>query len=202
MTFNRYQIVGSLLSVGLSLGVFMSASPSWAVTPMSRPQVALTQDVGSLKTLQAEVIVNAPIDAVWQDLSDYGNMKNIMPGYDRSTVVQSAGATKTVDLGLKGSGLIPPFRYQVKIREDKAAYRLQIQRIAGDFKAINASYQLMPVDAGTRTRVVYHLSIDLGGLPLLGAGSMLKNNTTKAMLALQTHCSESYKRSMTAQATR
>ena len=202
MTLNRVQLVGSLLSVGLGLGVLMSSTPSWAGTPVSRPQVAVTQDSGSLKTLQAEAIVNAPIDAVWQDLSDYSNMKNLLPGYDRSTVLQSAGNLKTVDLGLKGSGFMPPFRYQVQIREDKAAYRMQIQRIAGDFKAINASYQLTPIDGGTHTRVVYHLSIDLGGLPLFGAGSILKTNTAKAMQVLQSHCAERYQRSMTAQAVR
>jgi hypothetical protein len=109
---------------------------------------------------------------------------------------------KTVDFQVKSSGFMPGFHYQVKIREDRPTYQLRIQRISGDFKGINASYQLIPVEDGTRTRVIYNLSIDLGGLPSFGVSSVLKANTAKAMVALQGHCNEVYRRSLTAQAIR
>ena len=156
---------------------------------------------GGAQSIQAEALINAPVSAVWSDLVDYANMKNVLPGYQRSTVLQNAGSTKTLDLQVKASSLLPPFKYQVKIREDKAANTIHIQRISGDFKSIVASYKLIPTANGTQTRLVYNLNIELGDkVPSMGAGSLIKGNAEKAMIALQSHCNRSYQRSMTAQA--
>jgi carbon monoxide dehydrogenase subunit G len=161
--------------------------------------VRMLSDKGSAKTLQAEALVDAPVETVWDQLTDYGKIKTMLPGYDRSTVLQSSGNTATVDIGLKASGLAPAFRYQVKVREDKAAHTINIQRVSGDFKTITASYKLIPVENGTKTKVVYKLDIDLGNIPTLGAGHLLKSNTAKAMTALQSHCARIQRRTLTAQ---
>jgi carbon monoxide dehydrogenase subunit G len=156
---------------------------------------------GGVQAIQAETLIDAPVHTVWNNLVDYGNMKNILPGYERSTVLQASGATKTVDLQVKASGLLPSFRYQVKIREDKASNTIDIQRISGDFKTIAASYKLVPTGNHNQTRLIYTLNIELGDkVPSLGAGHLLKGNTEKAMLALQSHCNRAYQRSVTAQA--
>jgi carbon monoxide dehydrogenase subunit G len=194
MSLNRFGMVV------LSLILLMVSPLSWADYSVSPPQVVMGKEEGAVKTLRAEAVINAPIDIVWQELSNYGNMKNMLPGYERSTLLQSAGSVKKVDFQVKASGFLPSFHYLVKIREDKPAYRLQIQRISGDFKAINASYQLIPIEGGARTRVLYNLSIDLGSLPSFGVSSVLKANSAKAMLALQSHCAGVYSRSLTAQA--
>jgi carbon monoxide dehydrogenase subunit G len=182
--------------------LFSFFADGWADAPIQPPRVAIVQDAGSLKTLQAEALVDAPIDTVWEALSDYPNLKKLFPGYERSTVLQSSGDTTTVDLQLRPSGLLRPFRYQVRIREDKAAYTLNIQRISGDFRMIEASYRLIPVEGGSRTRVLYHLSIDLGNLPTLGTSGILKGGTARAMASIQSHCADVYRRMLTVQAVR
>jgi len=174
-----------------------------ATSPTAKPQVMILRDSGTLKILQAEVLVDAPVASVWRELSDYANLKNMLPGYERSTVLQAYGPVKTVDLQVKPGSLLPAYRYQVAIHEDRSDYTLNIQRISGDFKAITAIYQLYPVDAGSRTRVVYRLSIDMGNnMPPMGAAGVLKSSTARAMTAIQGHCAEVYRRSLTAQASR
>lgn len=183
----RYRLVQVLVAISiiLSTGAAAAAGPA---------SVNIVADKGSAKTLQAEATVDAPVDAVWGELTNYGQIKSILPGYDRSTVLQSSATGATVDIGLKAQGLAPSFRYQVKVREDKAANTIHIQRISGDFKSINASYKLIPVENGTRTKVVYKLEIDLGSIPTLGANQLLKSNAQKVMVALQNHCPKVYSR--------
>ncbi|HEY9686859.1 MAG TPA: SRPBCC family protein [Coleofasciculaceae cyanobacterium] len=183
----------------LVLGLIFIISLNTTAWSAESASVRLLSDKGSAKTLQAEALVDAPIETVWDQLTDYGKIKTMLPGYDRSTVLQSGGNTATVDIGLKASGLAPAFRYQVKVREDKAAHTIHIQRISGDFKTITASYKLIPVENGTKTKVVYKLDIDLGNIPTLGAGHLLKSNTEKVMIALQGHCSRVHRRSLSAQ---
>jgi carbon monoxide dehydrogenase subunit G len=189
-----------LTAIAVLTGIWLIACPFAYAKEVT---VQATPGSGNLQRIQAEAVIDAPVQTVWNSLVDYGNLKNVLPGYERSTVLQASGATKTVDLQVKASSLLPAFRYQVKIREDKAANTLYIQRIAGDFNSIQASYKLIPVNGGHQTRLIYHLAIDLGnGVPGFGAGHILKANTEKAMLALQSYCNRSYQRSLTADALR
>jgi len=166
-------------------------------------QVQVLKSNGNQKTMQAETLIDAPPDSVWGNLVNYGNLKNILPGYYRSSVLQSSGNTKIVDFGVQGSGFLPALRYQVQIREEKVENALYLQRISGDFRNITASYKLLPLPGGNRTRLVYRLDIDLGAhFTLPGEESLLKNNTEKAMQALRTYCNRAYARSLTAEANR
>jgi carbon monoxide dehydrogenase subunit G len=186
------------------LGLFFVTNSALSGTAFANPvSVQAKPGAGNSQVIQAETVIDAPVQTVWNSLVDYNNMKNVLPGYERSTVLQATGTTKTVDLQVKASSLLPSFRYQVKIREDKAANILHIQRIAGDFNSIQASYKLVSAGNGKQTRLIYNLAIDLGNaVPGFGAGHILKSNTEKAMLALQSYCSRSYQRSLTADASR
>jgi carbon monoxide dehydrogenase subunit G len=163
--------------------------------------VSSVQETGNLKMLQAEATINAPLTTVWNTLVDYDNLKNILPGYERSTLLKSAGNIKIVDIKLQNSGLLPAFQYQVKIQEEKSANRLNIQRISGDFNHITASYSLTSVAGGTKTHLFYRLAIDPGSSFLVpGINHLLRTSTTKALQALTSYCNHSYQRSLTAEA--
>ena len=162
--------------------------------------VKLVSDTGSAKVIRGETLINAPVESVWNNLTNYANMKNVLPGYERSTVLQSSGDGKTIDLALKASPLLPAFHYQMKARENKGAYQINLTRISGDFKSIDATYKLISIDGGNRTRMVYTLSIDLGNTPALGAGQILKSSTEKGLNAMQAHCNRTYQRSLAANA--
>lgn len=164
--------------------------------------VQVTSDQGSQKTLHAQTDIDAPPAIVWENLTNYANIKNIMPGYNRSTVLQDNGSSATVEFGLKPAAIAPAFRYQVKIQENRSANTITLQRVSGDFKSIQATYKLIPLDGGNRTRLVYDLRIDLGSVTLPGTTQMLKGNTEKGLVAMQRHCGQRYKMSLSASADR
>ncbi len=168
-------------------------------TDAATPQVALTSHSSENKTLTSKVVIDAPASAVWQILTNYNNLKNVLPGYEKSQVIQSAGATKTVQFAVKVAPILPAYQYQVQIRENQPAYNIHIKRVSGAFDAIDASYKLIPSADGTKTTLVYTLNIDLGDdAPKFGVDGTLKSSTQKAMAALQTHCSQSYRKSLVA----
>ncbi len=194
-----------MLSKGLGLffGFCFILVATQGVEAAESAKVRVVSEQGSARVIQAETDIDAPVSVVWESLTNYANMKNILPGYNRSTVLQNNGNSKTVELGLKPSALAPSFVYQVKIKEDKGSNTINIQRISGDFKAITASYKLISIDNGTHTRLVYNLQIDMGSsMPAIGATQVLKSNTEKGMVAMQQHCSRSYKRSLSASAAK
>lgn len=182
----------------LLLGLLLSANFGFAA-PFS---VQVTKDDGGLKVLHAESIIDAPVNIVWENLTDYASIKNYLPGYNKSTILQDAGNRKTVDIGFKPAAITPNFHYQVAVQEQPGTRSISIQRISGDFKAITANYKLIPLDNGNKTRLVYNLQVDMGGLPTLGASQILKSNTEKGMQAMQAYCNKAYKRSLAASADR
>ncbi len=163
------------------------------------PRVNLTSQSDKVKHVEASVTIDAPPATVWGILTDYRNLKNVLPDYERTDVVSESAGGATMDMAVKAGSLAPTFKYRVKIQENRAANTLSIQRVSGDFNAIVASYRLVPLAGGSKTNLVYHLNIDIGGkFPLPGANHMLKSSTQKSMLAVQRACAEKYRRAFTA----
>lgn len=173
------------------------------LTPAAFADIPATATVvngqGDYKQVTGRVVVNAPADAVWLTMTDYNGLKGFLPGYLESHVLQNNGASKTVQLGVKVSKLLPIQRYQVKINENKAHYQINIQRISGDFKAINARYSLIPAANGSQTVVTYQLQIALGDkIPNIGVSSTLKHSTEDTLNAIRAQAAVIYRKSIIA----
>jgi carbon monoxide dehydrogenase subunit G len=159
-----------------------------AVMATELPKVRDVRTVGDFKVLHGEVDIDAPMEVVWSALTDYNNLKRILPGYTHSKLLFSRGNEKTVDLGLKVNLLIPELRYQVRILEDKNRKTMGIERVSGDFDALNATYQLAPLDGSSNhTHLSYDLKIDFG-IPVPGVGIMMRSNMVTDLAALQSYC--------------
>ena len=183
---------------GWAVGLVLAVQPlgSCAGEPA---KVTLSGDSAHVKMLEARVNIDAPPAAVWEVITNYGNLKNILPGYEKSQVVADGPDSATVDMAIKASSLIPAFKYRLHMTENKPAGTVTIKRVSGDFDSILASYKVIPAKGGTKTTLVYHLNIDLGKKGLPGSGGVLKSSTEKTMNAMQRACNDSYRRSLTAQ---
>ncbi len=186
----RYFKSYSLLAIMLP---FLMALPGWAITP---PQVGEVLTVGDYKVLHGETDIEAPMETVWGALTDYGNLKHVMPGYTRSSLLQAHGSQKTVDLGLKVNPFIPELRYQVLIKEGEHRNWMDVERISGDFDALSASYQLLPQKNNPKaTHLIYNLKIDFG-IPVPGVSLMMRANMLRDLSALQAYCVKAPKRGL------
>src|SRR5690349_18436810 len=88
----------SLLTAAIMLGAGIQSS--FAADDGVLALSVAEPTAGSAKVVQAKVIINAPPAVVWQTITNYAEIKNILPGYEKSTVLKSAGANKLVDIAV------------------------------------------------------------------------------------------------------
>lgn len=185
--------------IALTAGLILTLS---LLTPSAQAADAsanVTAGAGDAKVVSAKVLIDAPAEAVWENLTSYNEMKSYLPGYQESKVIANAGNSKTVQIGVKVHPLLPTMRYQVKINENKAAYQININKTSGDFEAIKASYKLQAI--GKQTLLTYNLNITLGDkIPNVGSEKALKNSSEQCLNAIKKRSIVKYQKTMLAQA--
>lgn len=149
-----------------------------------------------VRTIQAQLLVDAPTAIVWQAMTDYNDIDDILPGYSRSVILSTTGNTKVLDLAMKPAPLLPSYRYQVRATEHQNL--LTFERIKGDLKYLKARYQLAPKNGGQKTLVTYTLSIDPGS-NLPGTNNVLRSHTERSIYALAAHVETIAKKSLIGQ---
>ena len=187
---------------GLALAAVLAFSPFTGIAFAEENYMMVTvasPAQSDVKTLNARVTIEAPPNLVWQTITDYPNLKTIMPGYEKSTVLKSTGTTKVLDLAMKVAAFLPTYRYQVRVREMQASRTLKLERISGDLKTMTATYQLTPQDNGKKTLLTYSLNVD-SGVKVPGAQGVLKSSTEKTLKALEKHIEAAARRSEIGQA--
>lgn len=148
--------------------------------------VAPTAQQGNAKTVHAKVLIQAPPSLVWEMLTDYPELSDVLPGYERSRVLKSGGNHALLDVAMKVANFLPTYKYQVQTYENEANYQLNMTRVSGDFKSLQATYKLAPQSGGKSTLLTYQLNID-PGFTLPGAYGLIRANTEKSMKALEKH---------------
>lgn len=196
---NGLTVLVAATTAGLMAGALLPLPAALAASQPDRVTISMpgNADAGNVetKTLSASVTIDAPPSFVWQTITNYSRLKNILPGYEKSDVLKSAGSVKTVDVAMKVSLFLPTYHYQVSVRENRSGYRLEMQRISGDFDALNATYRLQPLNGGKQTMMLYNLSLD-PGFNLPGTEAILKSSTEKTMTALRSHIESEHRQSV------
>jgi ribosome-associated toxin RatA of RatAB toxin-antitoxin module len=160
--------------------------------------VVSTPNLAGMKKVQAKIVIDAPPSLVWQTLTNYADLQNVLPGYEKSTVIRAKGTNKLLDIAMKVAAFLPTYRYRVQIQEHEADYLLNMNRISGDFKSMDATYKLLPQNNGTRTILVYNLNIDTG-LNVPGSQGIIRANAEKTLKALERHIEQEARKSVIGQ---
>jgi len=151
----------------------------------------------AVKKVHAQVMIDAPPSQVWQTITDYKALRHILPGYDRSDILQDNGSSKRLSIVQRVAPLLPTYHYQVVVREQPNNRVITLQRVSGDFKSLSASYRLLPQSNGTKTLLTYQLHIE-PDIELPGTQAIIKANTERSMKALESHIEQAYRKSITA----
>lgn len=145
------------------------------------------------KTVHAKVLIQAPPGMVWEILTDYPELSDVLPGYEHSRILRASGKQSLIDVAMKVAPFLPTYKYQLQASENEANYQLNMTRVSGDFKSLRATYKLIPQAGGKNTLLTYHLSIDTG-FALPGAHGLIRANTEKSMKALEKHAERRFNR--------
>lgn len=153
---------------------------------------------GDVKTINAKMTINAPPAFVWQTLTNYNQLDDFIPGYKSTQLIASSGATKTLDIDMVVSRLLPSYKYRVKVQENQRQMMLTLQRISGDFKYLTGSYRLVPADNGAKTVLVHKLDCD-PGMDIPGSSHVIKNSVEKTLAAVRKHAETQHRKSLIGQ---
>lgn len=196
-----FRAIRKSLTSGVALLILMGAVLPSALAKGDGLQVLSvdsSQAGGSAKTVQAKLLIDAPPALVWNTLTNYSDIKNMLPGYEKSTVIRSKGATKWLDIAMRVAAFLPTYKYQVQVKEDEANLRLTLNRVSGDFKTLNANYKLVSQSNGDRTLLIYSLNID-PGFSLPGSQGVIKASTEKSLKALERYAEQEARKSLIGQ---
>lgn len=150
------------------------------------------------KNVQARILIDAPPSMVWQTITNYPEMRRIIPGYEKSSLIKSNGSSKQLDIAMKVAPFLPTYKYQVQVREMADSQQITLNRISGDFKELRATYKLTPQSNGNKTLLSYTLNID-PGYNLPGSQAVIKSNTERSLKALESHIEAEARKSLIGQ---
>lgn len=126
--------------------------------------------------LVCRAMLDAPLDLVWQTLTDYSRLAEFVPGMRRSRVIERSGAVVVVEQSGEAGFLFLSFPLEVTlVSTERPPYDLEVRLLKGNLKRLDGAYRIEPQDGGrillTWTGTVEALSMP----PLLGELVMRSN---------------------------
>lgn len=128
----------------------------------------VTEEVvaGKSYSVSREVVKARP-EQVWQILTDFPNAHKVFPQVKKCEMVEDRGMSKVVKHTITPSGCPGSFTYVLELKETPNR-AMEWHRISGDFKEVDGSWRLEPIDGGHNTLVTYSSHVT-GGLFMPGA---------------------------------
>lgn len=120
--------------------------------------------------------LEAPLELVWQTLTDYNRLAEFIPGMRRSRVIERRGAAAVVEQLGDAGFLFLSFPIDVTLAAtERPPYVLEVRMLKGNLKRLEGAYRIEPRDGGrillTWSGIVEVLSMP----PLLGELVMRTN---------------------------
>ena len=109
----------------------------------------------------SRILIKARPDQVWKILTDYKHAVQVFPLLKKCEVLEDRGTTKISRHEIAPSGIPDTFEYILEVHET-APKSMEWHRISGDFKEVDGSWKLEPVNLGHHTLVTYASHVNGG----------------------------------------
>jgi ribosome-associated toxin RatA of RatAB toxin-antitoxin module len=203
--FKKYRILLALILIILvpagqaSLAMALESS-SAAFGPEDYRQLAAGDVLTRVKQpdslrkgwVQAAVLIDAPVRAVWNALTDCQSATQIMPGLVGCKVMQHGENVDIVQQQVKLSWYLPTFTYVFRIHYSRYS-RIEFQRIGGSFKEMEGCWTFESYPNSSHTLAVYSVHMDPGfWIPRWLTRHLLRKDLPHVMTDLQQRMAEFY----------
>lgn len=163
-----------VLSVGICLGLLMPAAP-WNAHAAEDFTVESIRRGDALEVI-CRATIDAPLEVLWQTLTDYDRLGEFIPGMRRSRVLERRGAVAVVEQSGEAGFLFLTFPIDVTLASTESPpYAIEVSMLKGNLKRLEGAYRIEPRGGGrmmlTWTGIVEALSMP----PLLGEIVMRSN---------------------------
>jgi ribosome-associated toxin RatA of RatAB toxin-antitoxin module len=135
----------------------------------------LTAGQGGRKDARARALLAAPPEKVWAAITDYEHYKDFMPFTTVSQVKKREG--DTVWFYTELSFPLKTIKYEIKLKLDKARWRVDWTLVDGNIKSNEGGWQLEPYGTG-ETFAIYTCYVSTG----FSIPSFVENKITQGSL--------------------
>jgi ribosome-associated toxin RatA of RatAB toxin-antitoxin module len=162
------------LTVRICLGLLMLPA-AWDAGAAGDISVESIRRGDALEVI-CRATIDAPLEILWQTLTDYDRLAEFIPGMRRSRVLERRGAVAVVEQSGEAGFLFLTFPIDVTLASTESPpYALEVSMLKGNLKRLDGAYRIEPQDGGrivlTWTGIVEALSMP----PLLGEIVMRSN---------------------------
>jgi len=126
--------------------------------------------------LVCRALLDAPLDLIWQTLTDYDRLAEFIPGMRRSRLIERHGAVAVIEQSGDAGFLFFSFPLDVTLAStERPPHALEVKLLKGDLKRLDGAYRIEP-QAGGRILLTWTGTVEaLSMPPLLGELVMRAN---------------------------
>lgn len=143
-------------------------------TPVhAQVNVTVDNSADGLIAVQANALIEASADVVWEVLTDYEHLAGFIPNMRSSRIVSAPGAPLLVEQ--KGETGFLGYRFPLEIVfgiESVPLQEVKFRAVSGNLQAMKGSYRLEAFGKATRLSYSAHFHPDFWVPPLIGPSIM------------------------------
>lgn len=128
--------------------------------------------------LVCRALLDAPLELVWQTLTDYDRLADFIPGMRRSRLVERQGAVAVIEQSGDAGFLFFSFPLDVTLAStERPPYALEVKLLKGDLKRLDGAYRIEP-QAGGRILLTWAGVVEALSMPPLLGELVMRANIT------------------------
>jgi aromatase len=137
------------------------------------------------------IIINAPLDTVWEITNDVENWTNLFTEYAEATILERHGDTVRFRLTMHPDENGKVWSWVSERTTDPTTHTVKAHRVeTGPFQFMNIEWFYEPVEGGTRMRWVQEFTMKPGAPANDEQMEVYINNNTKKQMAIIKECIE------------
>ena len=121
-------------------------------------------------------MLDAPLELIWQTLTDYGRLAEFIPGMRRSRVVSQNGPVTVIEQSGDARFLFVSVPIEVTLSStEKPPYVIDGSLLKGNLKKLDGSYRIEPQPGG-RVLLTWHGVVEAESMPPLIGEMLMRSN--------------------------
>lgn len=126
--------------------------------------------------VSSRALLDAPLELIWQTLTDYGRLAEFIPGMRRSRVTGRRGAAVVVEQSGEARFLFMSYPIEVTLAStERPPYAMEVTMLKGNLKRLDGAYRIEP-QAGGRVLLTWSGVVEALSLPPLLGELVMRSN--------------------------
>jgi carbon monoxide dehydrogenase subunit G len=162
------------LTFGICLGLLLLPA-AWHARAAEDISIESVRRDDALEVV-CRATIDAPLDIVWQTLTDYDRLAEFIPGMHRSRLVSRNGAAAVVEQSGEARFLFISYPIDVTlVSTERPPHALEVSLLKGNLKRLDGAYRIEPQGAA-RILLTWGGTVEALSMPPLIGEMLMRSN--------------------------